>query len=115
MRVRARTCVEPSGLEIHVLRLTNSPKAHIVELGSAFNVGTIKVRNKLNYKHYHLMTGCFVYISLNSLPLIAPLSPRGHAVREVGGSNPGRGIIVGRVFHPTKQPVRFFRRICHLL
>ena len=26
---------------------------------------------------------------------------RGHAVREVGGSNPGRGTIAGGVFHPT--------------
>ena len=27
---------------------------------------------------------------------------RGHAVREVGGLNPGRGTIVGGVFHPTR-------------
>jgi len=32
----------------------------------------------------------------------------GHAMREVAGSNPGRGIIRGeRVFHPTRQLRRF--------
>ena len=31
----------------------------------------------------------------------------GHAVWEVGGSNPGCGIIVGGVFHLTRQLVRF--------
>ena len=30
----------------------------------------------------------------------------GHAVWEVGGSNPSRGNIVG-VFHPTRQLARF--------
>ena len=30
----------------------------------------------------------------------------GHAVWEVGGSNPSHGTIVG-VFHPTRQLVRF--------
>ena len=30
-----------------------------------------------------------------------------HAGREVGGSNPGRGTIVGGGFHPTKQLARF--------
>jgi len=31
----------------------------------------------------------------------------GHVVREVGGSNPGRGTIVGGVFHSTRQLARF--------
>ena len=31
---------------------------------------------------------------------------RGHTVRQVGGSNPDRGTIVG-VFHRTRQPERF--------
>ena len=31
----------------------------------------------------------------------------GHGVREVGGSDPGRGIIVGGVFHPIRQLTRF--------
>ena len=31
---------------------------------------------------------------------------RGHAVREVGGSNPGRGTVRG-VFHLTRQLARF--------
>ena len=30
-----------------------------------------------------------------------------HAMREVGGSNPGRGTIVGGVFHPTGQLAKF--------
>ena len=32
----------------------------------------------------------------------------GDGVREVGGWNPGHGIIVEGVFHPTMQLVRFF-------
>ena len=32
----------------------------------------------------------------------------GHSVREVAGSRLGRGTIVGRVFHPTRQLARFF-------
>ena len=31
----------------------------------------------------------------------------GLPVREVGGSNPGRGTIAGGVFHPTRQLARF--------
>ena len=31
----------------------------------------------------------------------------GHGVREVAGSNPGRGTIVGGVFNPTRQLARF--------
>ena len=31
----------------------------------------------------------------------------GHAVREVGGSNPGCGTIVGGDFHPPSQLGRF--------
>jgi hypothetical protein len=31
----------------------------------------------------------------------------GHAVREVGGSNPCCDTIVGGVFHPTRQLARF--------
>ena len=37
----------------------------------------------------------------------------GRAVREVAGSNPGRGTIVGGVFHPIRQLTRFSRPICH--
>ena len=32
---------------------------------------------------------------------------RGHAVRDVGGGNSGRGVIAGRVFHPTSRLARF--------
>jgi len=31
----------------------------------------------------------------------------GHAVLEVGGSNPISGTILGGVFHPTRQLARF--------
>ena len=31
----------------------------------------------------------------------------GHTVREVGGPNPGRGTVVGGVYHPIRQLVRF--------
>jgi len=31
----------------------------------------------------------------------------GHAVLEVGGSNPGRGTKVAGVFHPNRQLARF--------
>jgi len=31
----------------------------------------------------------------------------GHAVLEVGGSNPRRGTILGGAFHPTKQLAKF--------
>ena len=36
------------------------------------------------------------------------LLTHGHDVWEVGGSNPGRGTIVGGVFHPTRQLARRF-------
>ena len=35
---------------------------------------------------------------------------RGRAVREVGGSNPDRGTIVGGVFHRTRELARFSPR-----
>jgi len=31
----------------------------------------------------------------------------GHALHKVGGSNPGRGTIVGEVFHPIRQLAMF--------
>jgi len=34
------------------------------------------------------------------------LFTHGHAMQQVGDSNPGRSTIVGGIFHPTKQLVR---------
>ena len=31
----------------------------------------------------------------------------GHAVLEIGGSNPGRGTLIGGLFHPTRQLAMF--------
>jgi len=46
-----------------------------------------------------------------SLVKVLDFLTHGHDRREVGGSNPGRGTIVGGIFHPTRELQCLLRRI----
>ena len=61
------------------------------------------VRERSRSKPLRLIAHLFGFMDRvwNYLPV-----GNGHAVREVGGSNPGLDSIVGGVFHSARQPAR---------
>jgi len=56
-------------------------------------------------QYCHLLSGQYILCGLLRVRAWDFLT-RGHAVWEVGGSNPDRGTTVGGVFHPTRSLAR---------
>ncbi|KAK2149731.1 hypothetical protein LSH36_439g02012 [Paralvinella palmiformis] len=95
------------GLQTQVYAMNVSLETDIIQTSKELSLTTVRLDDRItvltkNLSSFHDITAVVI-----KWVRACDFLTRGHALREVGGSNPGRGTVVGAAFHPVRQLARF--------